>query len=287
MTMKPAGNGQIIREQGNAAPGGSLMAFVEKHAKDFAMVLPKHLTPERMMRLALSAIRTNASLAQCSVPSFASSLMACSALGLEPNTAAGLAYLIPRKNHGVMECTMQVGYKGLLDLMFRSGYVSSAMATPVFEGDLFEYEKGLNPKLIHKPCGEDEPKKMTHVYTIVRWRDGGEPIWDVLTTRQVNKRRDRGGYSRSSMSPWDTDYVAMAQKTGIRAIAKWTPQSSERVGVAQAVAYEEASERGQYSAAVSALGEGVATGLVSMGQFPQDEPAEAEPVPLSETSGIA
>ena len=123
----------------------------------------------------------------------------------------------------------------------------------------------------------------------MRWKDGGEPIWDVLTRKQIEKRRDRGGYRNSSHSPWDTDYVAMCLKTGIRAIARWTPQSSERVGISNAVAYEEAIERGQHAAAVGMLGDSAVSGLLSMGQFPQDEAVEteAEQLPASDTNGTA
>jgi len=290
---KPTANGQIVREKDAQVPGSTLISFIEKHARDFGLVLPKHITPERMTRLALSAVRTNSSLAQTSLPSFASAIMACATLGLEPNTAAGFAYLIPRKNHGVLECTLQVGYKGLIELMYRSGYVSSVMATPVFDGDFFEYEKGLSPKLIHRPLGEDDPRKLTHVYTIVRWKDGTDPIWDVLTRTQIDKRRDRGGYQqtrdRGRPSPWDTDYVAMALKTGVRAIARWTPQSSERIGVHQAIAYEEAIERGQAQAAITSLGDQAVTGMLSMGQYPQDDAVAAaeEQLPVSDTNGNA
>ena len=143
MTTRPAGNGQIVREKDARAvpPETSMIQWIEKHAQDFALVLPKHLTPERMVRLAVSAVRTTPKLAECPIATVASSLMACATLGLEPNTPMGLAYLIPRRNkrHGnKQECTLLVGYQGLKELMYSSGYVSSVKAREVYEGDLFE-----------------------------------------------------------------------------------------------------------------------------------------------------
>ena len=69
--------------------------FLNKHAEDFASVLPTHMSKDRMMRIALSALRTTPDLAKCTIQSVAMSLMGCSVLGLEPNTPLGHAYLIP------------------------------------------------------------------------------------------------------------------------------------------------------------------------------------------------
>lgn len=285
-------NGQIVRDEKKDAQAPNLVQLVTARQKDFGLVLPKHITAERMVRLAVSALRTNPDLAKCSVPSFMSSLMACSALGLEPNTPLQLAFLIPRWSSklGGQECTLLIGYQGLKELMYRSGFVSSVMAEPVFEGDTFEYEKGLHPKLVHRPCGEDDPAKLTHVYTIVRWKDGGEPIWDVLTRRQVLARRDMGGYKKSRQSPWDSHFVEMSKKSGVRAIAKWAPTATEKpTQVAQALAYEDAAERGRLSEAVRALPEVAQDSLADMGALPPAEdpdgpdgvsvPTEGEVVP--------
>jgi recombination protein RecT len=259
-------NGQIQRSV--PKPGGELIRFIEQHQKDLAMVLPKHLTAERMARLAISAVRTTRGLEGCSVASFASAIMACSSLGLEPGSALGHAYLIPFKG----ECTLVIGYKGLIDLMYRSGYVASVKAEPVFEGDEFSFEKGLEPKLRHVPCGEDDPNKLTHVYTIVRWKDGGEPLWDVLNRDQIMKRRNRSPAANARSSPWLTDFVAMSQKTGVRAIAKWAPSATERDTLSRAVAYEQAHELGRPSQAVAALGMPAMSAMDSMGAMPQDDP---------------
>jgi recombination protein RecT len=247
------------------------------------------MTAERMTRLAISAIRTTRDLDKCSLVSFAGCLMACSTLGLEPNTPLGHAYLIPRWNSraGGHDCTLIVGYKGLIDLMFRSGLVSSVKADPVFQGDTFVYKKGLNPVLDHTPCGEDEPSKLTHVYTIVEWRDSGKPIWDVLTRRQVEKRRDRGGYDPKKMSPWKTDFTAMAQKTGVRDIARWAPTATERTILTSAVSYEEAAERGLQAQAVMALGEKPAEILDNIGAFPTNEPMDAEFAEVNEDGEVS
>ena len=68
-------------------------------------------------------------------------------LGLEPNTPLGQAYLIPYKNHGKLECQFQIGYKGLIDMVYRNDNIQTVQAQCVYENDVFEYELGLEPKL--------------------------------------------------------------------------------------------------------------------------------------------
>ncbi len=281
--VQTAENGQIVRAA-KATP--TLDTFIINHAQDFARVLPKHMTADRMTRLAVSAIRTTAHLAECSLPSFASAIMACSVLGLEPNTPLGHAYLIPFKNNkrgGIYECQVIIGYKGLTELMYRSGIVASVKATPVFEGDEFEFEFGLHPDIKHRwgkdPTRGTDPTKLTHVYPVVRLIEQGmDPIWDVLTRAQIEQRRKRS--LAASTGPWVTDYVPMALKSGVRAIATWVPSSSERMApLHTAVAYEGAMELGKGQAAVGALGERAQDTLDELGAYPveADEP-EATPV---------
>ena len=49
-----------------------------------------------------------------------------------------------------------MGYKGLLDLAYRSGEVSVIQAHVVCEGDEFEHTLGLEPTLVHKPALKEE-----------------------------------------------------------------------------------------------------------------------------------
>ena len=269
-------NGQIQRGEGRNQPP-SLISFVERHSAEFARVMPKHLNGERMTRLAISAVRTTRGLAECTLASFASSIMACSVLGLEPNTPLGHAYLIPFKG----QCQLIIGYKGLIELMYRSGIVASVKCTPVFDGDTFEYQYGLHPDIIHKPSNSPNrynAQKLTHVYPVVKLRESGmDPIWDVLSRDQIEQRKKRSASAKSSSSPWTSDYVAMCLKTGVRAVSTWVPSSTEKPQPAlAAIAYEEANERNRGAQAIAALGDGAAETLHQLGAFPIEDEAPAE-----------
>jgi recombination protein RecT len=295
MSVRAAQNGEIVRQTPEEKKAPDLAQFITNHERDFARVLPKHMTADRMTRLAISAVRTTAHLAECSIASFASSIMACSVLGLEPNTPLGHAYLIPFKNNkrgGIYECQVIIGYKGLAELMYRSGIVASVKATPVFEGDDFEYEFGLHPDIKHRP-GKDpnrgaDPGKLTHVYPVVQLREKDlDPIWDVLTRSEIEQRRKRS--KAATEGPWVSDYVAMALKTGVRKIATWVPSSAEKMApLNAAVQYEGAMELGSTRRAVNALGEKAEELLDGMGAFPtqdDDEPKAHAAEIVDKTTG--
>lgn len=211
--------------------GGEIVDMLEKMKPAIAQALPKHISAERIARIALTAVRSNPALAKCSPQSFLGSLLQASQLGLEVNTPLGQAYLIPYND----VCTLVIGYQGMIDLSRRSGMVKAIYAHPVFQGDTFNYELGLEPKLQHKPC--EEPGDLTHVYAVARLTDG-EPIFTVLTKRDVERYRNRS--RAKSSGPWMTDYVAMALKTSVRRLFRWLPKSAEQ---ALAVSIDEAAER--------------------------------------------
>ena len=129
-----AENNMIQKAQQNAAvkkTGKTMQDYVKSMQGEIAKALPSVITPERFTRMVLSAISTNPKLAECTPQSFLGAMMTAAQLGMEPNTPLGQAYLIPYKNHGTLECQFQLGYKGLIDLAYRSGEVNIIQAQVV------------------------------------------------------------------------------------------------------------------------------------------------------------
>lgn len=201
------------------------------------MSLPRSMDADRFARLLLTAGNTNPDLFTCDPTSFLAAGVAAAQLGLEPNDARGLAYLVPFKDKRRGKIVqLIIGYRGMMDLARRSGMVTSINAFPVFEGDEFTYELGLRPTLRHIPGDHDEdPAKLTHVYAVAQI--GGEQQFVVLTRRQIEKVRLQSQGGKSDYSPWNSGFfVEMAQKTAIRRLCKFLPQTVE---VAQALASDE------------------------------------------------
>lgn len=209
--------------------------LVNDNAKaQLAAVAARHMNPERLMRVTATAIRTTPKLQECDPISFLGALMQCAALGLEPNTVMGHAYLIPFKNSkkGITEVQLIVGYRGLIDLARRSGHISSISAHIHYDDDVeWVYQEGSDPKLVHVP-GDQEGKPL-HAYAVAQFRDGGF-AQIVLPWKQVLKIRDGSQgwqtavrFGKTKDSPWHTHEAAMAKKTAIRALAKYLPLSVE------------------------------------------------------------
>lgn len=203
----------------------SMIDTIQHNWKRIEKVASRHTNPDRLMALAISTINKNPKLGECSESSVMSCLMRCSTLGLEPSDVDGLgrAYILPFRSKQGMQATFILGYKGLIELARRSGEIKDISARAVYDGDFFEYEYGLNEKLRHVPSdGEKTPDKLTFVYCVVHFKDGGH-YFDVMTKAEVEAVRKRS--KSPNNGPWVTDYEAMAKKTVIKRANPYLPLS--------------------------------------------------------------
>jgi recombination protein RecT len=117
-----------------------VMAYLKSEAvgKAIASSCSKHVTPERLVRVACAAISRQPLLASCTRESLYLALTNCGQLGLEPNLL-GSAYLVPYRNRktGQYEAQMIPGYRGLIELARRSGQIKTLQAFEVNEKDDF------------------------------------------------------------------------------------------------------------------------------------------------------
>ncbi|CDG21021.1 Protein recT [Xenorhabdus poinarii G6] len=207
----------------------ALIQFINKPSMkaQLAAALPRHMAPDRMIRIVTTEIRKTPALANCDMQSFVGAVVQCSQLGLEPGSALGHAYLLPfgngKSKTGQSNVQLIIGYRGMIDLARRSGQIVSISARTVRDGDQFHYEYGLNENLTHIP-GENEDAPITHVYAVARLQDGGVQF-EVMTRKQVEKVREKS--SAGNNGPWVTHWEEMAKKTVIRRLFKYLPVSIE------------------------------------------------------------
>ena len=204
--------------------------WIARSEKAIAKALPSTITAERFTRMATTAVTLNPDLAACTPASFIGAMLQAAALGLEPNTPLGQAYLIPYYNRksGVKEAQFQLGYRGMIELAHRSGEFKSIEAHVVHENDEFDYELGLEPKLKHKPAMKNRGN-ITWVYAIYKLQSGGYGF-EVMSVEDINIHRDK--YSKAAStdsSPWSKSWDAMAKKTVIKQALKYAPLKSEFV----------------------------------------------------------
>lgn len=210
----------------------TIKSLIQGYGDQIAKALPKVMTPERFMRIATTAVTQNPTLGKCTPGSFMGALLTAAQLGLEPNTPLGQAYLIPYRNDGVLECQFQLGYRGLIELAHRSGEIKSIEAHIVREGDVFEYELGLEPKLKHVPAMKDRGE-ITWVYAVYKLVNGGYGF-EVMSKADIEEHKKK--YSKAAQkgfSPWKTAWEEMAKKTVIKRALKYAPLTTEFVTAVQ------------------------------------------------------
>lgn len=206
--------------------------LLDRSQAEIARALPKHLSATRLARIALTECRTNPKLLECAPLSLIGAIIKCAQLGLEPGGILGQAYLVPFKSREGMQVQVIVGYKGMIDLVWRSGMIVSMETHCVFEKDTFRVRLGLHPDIVHEPnWTEKERGEMTLVYGIVRLAGGGVQF-EVMSRAEIEKIRDSSQSHKIALrynkpSIWATSFEEMARKTVIRRMFKSLPVSIE------------------------------------------------------------
>lgn len=215
-------SGQVNKKEIIAGNQNKVVSLLDKMKPQIAAALPKHLDVGRFIRAALTEFRKTPLLWECEPITFVGSCVMLAQLGLELGPL-GHAYLLPFRNNktGTVDCTLIIGYKGMIDLARRSGQIVSLTAHGVFENDKFEYAYGLNEVLEHKPS-LNERGNLIAVYAVARLRDGGFQF-EVLSIPDVQKVQTKS--KAGNFGPWKDNFEEMAKKTAIRKLFKYLPVS--------------------------------------------------------------
>lgn len=238
-------------------PKEQIAYFLSKKKGEIAAMLPAHLNPERLLKVAQIAATTTPALLKCDVASLVGAIGQCAQMGLEPNTVLGHAYLVPfntkRKDpdtgeeRWVNSVQVIVGYKGLIDLARRSGQIVSIAAHEVCEHDHFELVYGLEERLTHRPALTNRGE-VIGFYAVAQLVGGGH-AFEWMSREQVEKVRDGSQgwqqavkYKAQDRHPWHVHFTEMGRKTAIRRLAKYLPLSIE---FAKAAALDEAATAGR------------------------------------------
>ena len=210
-------NGTSITKKENKQK--TIFDVIQAGAKQFATALPKHINSERFVRIAITTIRQNPKLAQCNQESLLGALMVSAQLGLEPGTL-GQCYLIPYGR----ECQFQIGYKGMIELLRRSGQLKDIYAYSVYENDEFEMTYGLERNLKHKPNLQDRGN-FIGCYCVAVLKDDAR-AFEYMTKEEIEVHGKKFSKTYGN-GPWKTDFEAMAHKTVVKKMLKWLPLSVE------------------------------------------------------------
>lgn len=200
--------------------------------------LRQSINSEMLLASAALEIKQSKWLQMCTPISVLGAVIRCARLGLVPDGVLGHAYLTPRrvKNaDGVQEwtCNMQLGYKGIAHLVYRSDKIIFSCRIPA-KGDDFDYDEGLEPFLRHKKkLDREKPPTWDEFicgYSVAIFPDGRR-VFRIVTMADIEKARGcSDGYRRRpDASPWTKWPEAMAEKTCLIKHSKQLPLSAATV----------------------------------------------------------
>jgi recombination protein RecT len=210
--------------------------FMDKLKGQLALALPQHMNADRMARLAVTAFSTSANMQRCTPISIAAAIMTAGQLGLEPGVN-GAGYLIPYKD----TCTFVPGWKGLVDLVSRSGR-GTVFTGVIFKDQRYTFTDGARRDLvIHNETNLDAPEDITHAYAIGWVRDAAMPVIELWGVEKIRKHRDK--YNKQGNKHYSfKDWEMYARKIPLLQVLKYMPSSVE---LSNAIAVTHASEAGR------------------------------------------
>lgn len=230
--------------------------------------LAERIGVERFMQAAVTTFRNTPGLARCTEDSILGGLFTAAQLGLEVGGPRGLCYLVP---YG-QEATFVLGYRGLVELFYRTGQITKVDAFLIREGDRFERKWDLAHGRVFDwaPGGNDEAP-WVGVVAYVLTRDG-EILWEHLTKAEVLKRRP----TKWTKGPWETWEEQMVLKTGLKALQRTVRQSTDDRSLQFAITADETVQR-----RVSGVEEHVVERVPVQGELPVAAGPEPDETPMA------
>jgi len=224
----------MVDNNNAVATPNPLASMLAKYKKAVQSVLPKHLTPERILRIAHMAISRNPKLMGCTQQSLINGIIQSSVLGLEIGTGA---HLVPFFNNRIKqdEAVFIPDYKGLIDLAHRSGRIQSYPFKPVYQRDEFSYSEGTDRHIKHVPCREEDRGELVAAYAIVFYKHGGYDF-EVVERADAMAAKAKSRGAKKKDSPWNdpSSEWTMWCKTAVKRLTKRVPQSPELQFASQA-----------------------------------------------------
>ena len=199
--------------------------------QQFATALPSHLSPDRFARVAITALTRTPKLQSCTQESFFKCLLDLSAMGLEPDGRR--AHLIPYGR----ECTLVLDFKGLAELVRRSGDVVKIHSDVVCENDTFAHSMGDVTE--HTYDISKDRGAVIAAYSQVTLKSGAVQS-EIMSKAEIDAIKNKSRAGRSG--PWVDHYNQMACKTVFRRLTKWLTLSPEVMDAVSAAEKTEFSE---------------------------------------------
>jgi recombination protein RecT len=206
-----------------------LKQSVASLAPEFKAALPSHISVDKFVRVAQTAILSNPDLQNADKASLFGACVKLAQDGLLPDGQEAALVTFNSKGPGgngwVKKAQAMPMIKGLLKKIRQSGEVAYIDAHVVHENDHFQYRPGIDDQPIFEPDWFGDRGKPIGAFAVARLKTGEIIPAEVMSAKDIEKVRaaSRG----KDRGPWVDWWDQMALKTVMRRYAKRLPSSSD------------------------------------------------------------
>lgn len=199
-------------------PNQSLAKMLNDNIPELRKVAPKYVNLTRMVSLAIEAKMRNPLLEKCSPVSVLNFCKRCAEAGTDRIGAGGM-WAVPfwNKKNSAYDMTPMPDWRLIIEKAKKAKSINHATAEAVYENDVFEYERGMEPRLVHKPAMTNRGK-LKAVYCIYVLPDGAKDFAVMNIAEDIEPIHKRS--KAADAGPWVTDYAEMAKKTVVKRALK-------------------------------------------------------------------
>jgi len=200
---------------------GALKGLLDSQSKGIAMALPRHVTPERLIKTMLVAANRTPDLLQCTQASILETINRAAELGLDLSGTLGEAYPVPFNNRikwkdangreqemWAKQCQLIIGYRGYAKLARQTGEIKRIEADVVCANDTFTFRKGSDARCDFTPNLTGDRCEPIGAYAYVQFKDGGEQF-DFMPCSDIEKirKRSKAGSDKqgNAIGAWKSD----------------------------------------------------------------------------------
>lgn len=203
-----------------------------------------NITPQKFKQMLINELERNTKLQEAFLKnpaSFFASALYCAELNLSPSSLVGEFFFTVSAE----KIKPILGYKGLVALLLRSDKVKKIWAEVVYNEDDFEYELGLEPKMVHIP-NFNSIKTCDNIKCIYACaKVGDEIMFKVMTLEEIKTiveilETPSEYYFNDKKDPekW------LLKKVVLKQLSKLMPKEDDRL--LKAVSFDDNVEGGGY-----------------------------------------
>ena len=208
-----------------------LRGFLDARRGILAKLSPHGWDEERLLAAIMDCLAATPALAlKCDPNEIMRAVAECARLGLYPGGTLGHIYVIPflNRKQNRYEAQIVTGYKGLIELAYRSGMVLDIGADVRRESDRWEHTR-IPPRLVHEPDLTIPEAERGEILTVYAWAvlSNGYTKHEAMNVADVDAIRQRAPGYKIKSGPHHTHPDEMRKKTVIRRLCKTLRMSSE------------------------------------------------------------